>query len=75
VKNEEKDGQFNKLVHADDESRLLYDFSDEEYLEWVTRWLDKADAYHAAKGSSPVFVGRAHIRRLLNLVRQANDEG
>ena len=74
VKNQEKDGVYDKLVHADPDPRLLYDVSDEEYLDWVSNWLDKADEYHASSGNSPVFVGRAHIRRLLTLARNENDE-
>jgi hypothetical protein len=74
VKNQEKDGVYTKLVHTDPDSRLLYDLTDEEYLDWLSDWLDKADEYHASSGNSPVFVGRAHIRRLFNLARQENDE-
>lgn len=63
VKNQEQEVVYDKLT-----------LTDSEYLEWISGWLDRADADHDSIGLSPVFVGRAHIRRLLNLARKSNDE-
>jgi len=52
-----------------DESQDSSKMSDAEYLDWLEKWLDKADEQARVQKIYPVFAGRGAIRRLLEIAR------